>query len=345
MRPSKFVWILLALGSTLTARAHSPAEEMTEAAGRLLAALPPPLQSKAVYPIDHDERLNWHFIPRERRGVSLGELNPGQRHLVTGLLGTALSQRGLLKATAIMSLEPVLADIEKGSGPVRDAERYFVTVFGKPSTTAVWGWRFEGHHLALNFTLIPGQPIAVTPSMFGSNPAEVRTGPRQGLRILATEEDLGRQLVRSLDADQLARALLPGDVPRDIILTAGRKAELLEPHGLPVSALNASQRKLSLQLLEEYVRRYRAELADEDLRRIDDAGFDKITFAWAGGTNPGQGHYYRLQGPTFVLEYDNTQNNANHIHAVWRDLERDFGQDLLRRHYETSPHHHDSPRP
>jgi len=345
MHRTRICSLVLTFVFTLAARAHSPGEEMAEAAGRLLAALPAPLREKAVYALDHEERLNWHFIPRERHGVSLKEMDSAQRSLAFGRLGTALSQRGLLKATTIMSLEQVLAEIEKGSGPVRDPERYFVTIFGKPGSEEAWGWRFEGHHLSLNFTLIPGQPIAVTPSMMGSNPAKVLEGPRSGLRVLGVEEDLGRQLVQSLNADQSRRAFVPGDVPRDIILAPGRDAELLEPRGLSVADMTAAQRDLAKQLLEEYVRRYRSELADQDLARIRAAGVDKITFAWAGSMEPGKGHYYRLQGPTFVLEYDNTQNNANHIHSSWRDLERDFGQDLLRDHYLNSPHHQPATRP
>jgi hypothetical protein len=196
----------------------------------------------------------------------------------------------------------------------------------------------EGHHLSLNFTIADAHHVAVTPSFFGSNPGEVRSGARKGLRVLAGEEDLGRLLVKSLNEEQRKKAVFETKAPSDIITGAQRRVKALEPAGVALKELDQDQARMLWSLLEEYVRRYRPELAEEDLSRIEKAGRDKISFAWAGSVEPGQGHYYRVQGPTFLLEYDNTQNNANHIHAVWRDLKNDFGDDLLRRHYEEHPH-------
>jgi hypothetical protein len=148
-------------------------------------ALAPDQKEKAVYELEARERLDWHYVPRERGGISLKELTPAQRHLATGLLGAVLSQRGMLQATTIMSLEAVLAELEQGRGPVRDAELYYVSVFGEPAEAGSWGWRFEGHHLSLNFLVVKGHLVAVTPSFWGANPAEVKSGPRQGLRTMA----------------------------------------------------------------------------------------------------------------------------------------------------------------
>jgi hypothetical protein len=318
--------------------AHSPGEHMAEAALRLLTALEPAQRERAQFDFADSERLNWHYVPRQRRGIALQDLTLGQQQLAHALLGSALSAQGLLKAATIVSLEDVLRVLEAGRGPVRDPGLYYLSIFGTPGPHGAWGWRFDGHHLSLNLTLTDGQVRAVTPSFFGANPATVPSGPRAGLRVMAAEEDLARELVQSLDADQRRVALLPGAAPSDILLNPSRKAERLEPEGLAMNRMTAGQREALRRLIEAYVRNYRPELADADLGKIDAAGPNRIHFAWAGGLNPGEPHYYRVQGPTFILEYDNVQNAANHIHSVWRDVDNDFGIDLLRQHYEAHPH-------
>ncbi|PYK98131.1 MAG: hypothetical protein DME19_13670 [Verrucomicrobia bacterium] len=314
------------------------AEEMAMAADNFLATLTPEQTAKATYPVNANERFNWHFIPRERKGLPLKEMKPEQKHLAHALLSTALSHRGYLKASTIMSLEQVLRDLEQGKGPARDPELYFVTIFGKPDAKGTWGWRVEVHHLSLNFMLAEGKEISVTPSFLGSNPGEVRAGPRNGLRVLGAEEDLARQLVKSLNDEQKKAAIYTNSAPREIITGNDRKAKALMPMGIPAAKLNKAQSGLLWQIIREYVFRYRPEIADQDLKKIEKAGTKNLFFAWAGGVEPKKGHYYRVQGPTFLMEYDNTQNDANHIHAVWRDFERDFGDDLLREHYERVPH-------
>ena len=312
----------------------SSADKMAAAAEKFLGTLSDQEKAKATFDFSDKERLNWHFIPRERKGLPLKELRPDQAHLASALLGSGLSQRGYLKATTIMSLEQVLLELEKGSGPARDPQRYYVSIFGTPDARGTWGWRFEGHHLSVNFTIVDGRLIAGTPSFLASNPAEVREGSRKGLRVLAAEEDLGRALVKSLNAKQRAIAIITNVAPKDILTGADRSVKPLPHGGLAASQLKSEQRDLLRRLIEEYVRRHRADLADAELKKIDQAGFHRIQFAWAGGLERGEGHYYSVQGPTFLLEYDNTQNNANHVHSVWRDFENDFGVDLLRRHYD-----------
>src|SRR5437762_8499067 len=337
-------FVLLWQLAGVSARAHpaddcsAVAEEMTAAANHFLATLTPEQAAKATYPLNDNERFNWHFIPRERKGLPLKEMTPEQKHLAHALLSTALSHRGYLKASTIMSLEQVLRDLEQGKGPTRDPELYFVTIFGKPGALGRWGWRLEGHHLALNFLLVEGKEISVTPSFLGSNPGEVREGPRKGLRVLGAEEDLARQLVKSLTDEQKKAAIYTNTAPREIITGNDRKARALSPTGISAAKLNAAQTELVWQLIKEYVYRYRPEIADHDLKKIEQAGTKNLYFAWAGSTEPKQGHYYRVQGPTFLMEYDNTQNDANDIHAVWRDFEHDFGEDLLRVHYDQTPH-------
>lgn len=331
----RILFCALVASFAITVRAHGPSEEMAEAANRFLEALTPEQREKAVFELKSEERFNWHFIPRARKGLPLKEMTGAQRPLAHALLNSGMSHRGYFKATTIMTLEAILHEMEGGRGHTRDPELYFFSIFGKPEAHGTWGWRVEGHHLSLNFTVVDGHHVAVTPSFFGSNPAEVRQGPRKGLRVLGPEEDLGRKLVRSLNAEQRRVAIYTNKAPADIITSADRKARLLKPDGLALSKLNKSQSDLLWALIKEYFYRHRPEIADGELKNLEQTGPDTIFFAWAGGTEPGQGHYYRVQGPGFLIEYDNTQNDANHVHAVLRDLKNDFGEDLLREHYRT----------
>lgn len=312
---------------------------MANAANNLLAALTPEQQAKATYAFTDDERFDWHFIPKPRKGLPFGEMTPAQQRLAHGLLSSGLSSRGYVKAVTIMSLEDVLKAIEQNKGKFkRDPELYYVTIFGKPGGTDAWGWRVEGHHLSLNFVVRGDNVLAATPAFYGDNPAIVKDGPRKGLQVLAEEETLGRAFVKSLSAAQQKIAILQIETPQEMITTNARKVQLLDPPGLPAGKLTSAQKMALHELLKSYAYRHRAEVAEDDLKKIEHAGFDKVTFAWAGGLEVGQPHYYRIQGPTFLLEYDDTQNNANHIHTVWRDLENDFGDDVLKRHYDEVPH-------
>jgi hypothetical protein len=340
MRPgfvalSVFVFSQSFFGINLIA-APSPGHEMTEAANHFLASLTPEQKTKATYEFKDEERFDWHFIPKPRKGLPFKEMTSPQRLLGQALLNTGLSHGGYMKATTIMSLEQILYEVENRS-PTRDADLYFLTIFGTPGANN-WGWRVEGHHVSLNFALNAENVLAVTPLFFGANPAEIKSGPRKGLRVLGGEEDLGRALVNSLDDSQRQIAVITNAAPRDIITGNSRKTKGLEPMGIESSKLSAEQKQMLLAVIREYLFRSRPEIADTALKAIQDTGPEQLHFAWAGGLQPGQGHYYRVQGPTFLLEYDNTQDNANHIHSVWRDLQNDFGEDLLRKHYEEVPH-------
>lgn len=309
---------------------------MRAAAQNFLAALSPEQAAKARFDFATEERLNWHFIPRARKGLPFKEMDAAQQRLAHAFLSSGLSQRGYIKATTVMSLEAVLKELERGSGSVRDAELYYFSVFGEPSDARTWGWRVEGHHLSLNFTLAEGQMVAATPAFYGSNPAEVRQGPRKGLRVLAGEEDRARDLLRSLDEKQLAAAVIGKEAPADILSTNSRKAEVGPPAGLPAARMTRKQIDLLTQLLDEYFSNMPTDAASSRMDQMRRAGIEKVHFAWAGSLERGQKHYYRVQGPTFLLEYDNFQNDANHIHAVWRNLDGDFGLDLLGEHLRES---------
>jgi hypothetical protein len=326
--------VTLALAEPL-ARAKA-ADQMVGAAVSFTGALTPEQRGRATFAFEDQERFDWHFIPRARKGMPIGELSPAQQETARGLLRAGLGQRGYLKATTIFELELVLREMG-GNPDVRDPGKYYFSIFGTPSAAGTWGWRVEGHHLSLNFTVVKGI-VSSTPSFFGANPAEVRQGTRRGLRTLAAEEDLARELLTSLDADQRAAAVYTTDAPRDIVTANSRRADPLSPPGLPASRLRPPQQALLTRLIEEYLARMPDDLAAERFRAISSGGIDKITFAWAGSAEPGQPHYYRVQGPTFLVEYDNTQNDANHIHSVWRDFTGDFGRDLLTEHYLAVAH-------
>jgi hypothetical protein len=314
--------------------------EMAHAAANLWAALSDEQKAKAGFAFKDDQRYDWHFIPRPRKGLPWKEMTGGQRALASGLLVSGMSQRGYIQASTIMSLEEILKEMEQGKGPVRDSEMYFFSIFGTPGGKDPWGWRVEGHHLSLNFTIAADKGVMGGPTFMGTNPAEVREGPRKGLRVLAHEEDLARKLVKALSEDQKKKAIVSADAPKDIISYVGRKVKPIDPAGVLMADLNAENKELLTELITVYAEKLRPELAAQDLAKILKAGVDKVGFAWAGGLELGQPHYYRIQGPTFLIEYDNTQNNANHVHSVWRDYEGDFGEDLLKKHYESAPNGH-----
>jgi hypothetical protein len=284
-------------------------------------------------------RYDWAYWPTERVGVPLDLMTAEQRRLTHQLLTSLLSARGYLKVVQIMQLEQILGMLDTAGLP-RGVGHYEVVLFGKPSATESWSWRFEGHHVSLNVVVAPAG-VSVTPSFFGSNPAEVRSGPLTGFRVLGAEEDLARELVTSLSVEQRARAVVSAEAPRDIFTGNINKPEdqweawrdTLQVAGIPVAALNEVQQHWVRRILDEVVGVYRPELSAEFLSGIDQR---TLSFAWMGATERGAPHYFRLQGPDFVFEYDNVQDNGNHVHSVWRDKSQDFGMSLLGEHYRTS---------
>jgi hypothetical protein len=305
--------------------------QMATAADRYLAALTEDQKAQGTFPFDASERLNWHFIPRERKGLPIKVMTPAQRALAFGLIHTGLGASGYLRATTIMSLEEVLRDLERGTGPVRDPELYFVSIFGKPSDSERWGWRVEGHHLSLNFALEGGQIVSATPAFFGANPAEVRQGPRQGLRTLGEIEDRALRLLQALDSEQQKIAVISPEAPRDIRAANTPQPPTAAAEGIASAQLTEAQRPMLRALIETYAQDMPAEVGKAWLDEIRRAGSDAIRFAWSGPADRNQPHSYRVQGPTFLIEFNNTQNNANHIHSVWRNMLGDFGVPLASR--------------
>lgn len=321
--------------------ASSAVTDMAASASALLAAMTDDGRERIGIAFDSEERTRWHFIPPEmfpRAGVALNELNEQQALAAHGLLKAGLSQQGYLTATAIIQLEDVLKELEQSDRFARDRTAYYLTVFGTPSIHDTWAWRFEGHHLSLHFTIVDGSVTVSTPSFFGSNPAEVLSGPQRGHRALAIQEDAARALLQSLDALQLSQAVLSSVAPGDILTGTAFPAEPIAPAGLIAEKMTAAQQSLLRNLLGAHTAVMAADIATERWRRINDGGFGNVGFAWAGDQERGGPHYYRVQGPTFLIEYDNTQNDANHVHMVWRDFHGDFGTDMLREHVRSVRH-------
>jgi hypothetical protein len=307
--------------------------QMAAAAEAFLASLAPEQRQKARFDFADRERFNWHYIPRSRNGLPLKAMDANQQRRARLLLEAGLSDRGYWKATTIMALEKVLGAIEGRGWPDRDPEKYYFSIFGQPSAAGTWAWRVEGHHLSLNITVVKGRLLADAPRFLGANPAEVRQGPLAGTRVLQKEEELARALVRSLDEGQRAQAVFSAQAYRDIVTGSRAMVAPPAPEGLPAVKMTAAQQAQLYALIERYAAAMPDEIARQRMARVEQASAEALFFGWAGRLNPGEPHYYRIQGPDFLIEYDNTQNDANHIHTVWRDFDGDFGRDLLREHY------------
>lgn len=329
---------MLALASCASAHdgthpSAATASRMRIAADRVLTALPPPARDKVARPFDDRDRTDWHYTPRSRNGIALKELDAPGRDAVHALLKEALSATGYRKVVNIIELELVLREMET-FGLMRDPERYHVTIYGTPSATGAWGWRFEGHHVSLNFTLGGDKLVVDTPSFLGANPAQVPRGPRAGQRVLAAEEDEARVLLASLTEAQRREAVFDTRTYGDIVTGNAAKVDPPAPVGIAADTLTDAQRAQLEKLIDVYARTFEPGLAEARVARVREGGIGKVRFGWAGATERGKQHYYRVQGPLFLIEYDATQDGGNHVHSVWRDFSGDFGRDLLREHYE-----------
>ena len=352
-----FALVLAIFGAVVVSAQRTPsaASAMTTAATRFLESLSPEARKQATYSLEADEYLHWNFIPDEtfpRNGLPLKAMTDAQQKLAHDLLKSGLSDRGYQTYTAIIALEDILRVVEgaaraggaAGAGGAgggrgamaRDRTAYRFTVFGQPSASGNWGWRVEGHHVSLHFLVSKGAVAASTPSFAGSNPAEVQDGPDKGKRVLAMLEDSGRTLVMALDDKQRTTAIINATAPNEIVTTNQLDIKPLSPDGIKVSAMTPAQRELLNKVLDAYAGLMTPDVAAQRMARIKAAGLENIGFAWAGPVERGQRHYYRVQGPTFLIEFDNTQNNGNHVHSIWRDFSGDFGRDLLREHIKTA---------
>ena len=319
----------------------SKAQELVSTANKFIGTLDSSQKVRAVYPFDIDERYTFYFVPRDdRKGISMNELNAMQKQAAFDLIKSCLSEQAVQKITQIMELEKVLKAIEKRKEEdhYRDPGKYFLSIFGIPGDKNIWGWRLEGHHVSFHFSANEKKLVAGTPGFLGSNPAIVLDGPQKGKQVLKDETDMGFALFKTLSKDALQKTIIDTIAPHEIITVNNRKAMLDHPSGIQYSEMTSAQQQQFLQLIHLYVHRFTKLFADDMLKEIQQAGLDKLWFAWAGYTEPvmGKACYYRIQGPTIIIEYDNSQNNANHIHTVVRDLKHDFGGDRLLEHYRSA---------
>lgn len=306
------------------------AEAITASARAFLDSLDADARGRALLLFQSGERENWHYVPRRRAGLALGDMDESELRAARALLRATLSPDGHRKLEGVLLLESILGGIE-GNPAFRDPARYALALFGEPGLEIPWGFRFEGHHLSLNLTAA-GRALATTPAFLGANPAEVPSGPQKGLRVLAIEEDLGRAFLASLTPAQRKRAVISATAPLDLVTEASRRAVLAGFEGLPAAEMTPTQRAALMRLIGVYAHNFPNDIADGHLHRIERAGVERLHFAWAGSAAPKESHYYRIHGPTHLIEYDN--RGGDHIHTVFRDLNDDFGDSLLARHLQ-----------
>lgn len=335
MRPALLALALLAA----VARGHpAAANEMAEAAQGFLASLRHDQRAKAALPLGDPARMDWKFVPAERKGLYLRDMDQAQREKAAVLLRAALSAEGLRKVDGIRTLEGILRDMEKDTTGRRDPDKYAYAVFGTPAPKGTWSWRLEGHHLEVLVSIVDGHVVGLTPHFMGAAPGKVAAGPhdagKAGLEVLGDEDRLGRELALSLDAEQAKVGWLPGKAPADILSGQSRQAKRLEPVGISLDRLRPDQKATFWRIVSLNADRFRGDLAKPVVDGLRAVPEDQLHFAYIGGAKEGEGRYYRIQAPDLLIELDNTQNKANHPHAVWRDLRNDFGGDALRRHLE-----------
>ncbi len=328
--------LLLLLPVSLLAQNISGAQK----ANALINALNDQQKKKALFSFDEMNRYDWHYVPGSmlpRTGLAVKDMDSTQQMAFYELLHSFLSEQGFQRTKDIMSFEYLLKEMEPNN-PHRIPGNYFVSIYGHPGEDSVWGWKYTGHHLALNFTMVKDK-LAFAPFFFGSNPGEVKEGPKKGMRIIKDEEDLAFELVNSLSAEQKKTGVFQLKAFTDVVTTNAAQVAPLKPVGLLLKDLNKDQKNLVNKILVAYLSSMPQRIANARMNLVRTEDMNDIRFGWAGGLVKGEPHYYRIQGKTFLIEFDNTQNNANHIHMVWRDFNGDYGADLLKEHYQQSHQH------
>ena len=316
------------------------AQTMSKQVMTFLDQLPEELRESTWFSMSSEVRETFVYVPAARKGTPLSLLNEHQKEQIRNILKSSLSETGYWKSQEIIALEDVLRELENNrykandGSPMRDPLKYYFFVFGDPSGKSPWGWKFEGHHLSLNFTVSGSEIVSGTPAFMGSNPGVVRENDAIRLQVLRLETELGFELINSLTKEQLAVARFSEEAPRGIVTRMDPRAQFLNPAGISFLELTSDQKRIFQELLNVYIDNYQLGFANKLRKKIEEAGIEKLSFAWAGGLEPGIGHYYRIQGGNLLIEYDNTQNNANHVHSVVRDLTNDFAEEILRQHYE-----------
>jgi hypothetical protein len=297
-------------------------------------------RNKTQMPFNDESKIIWHYVPSSmfpRAGIQLKELDSNQKSMLDELLKTFLSETGYNKTMKIINLENILLEIS-GDSIMRNPENYSVAFYGNPEKDSLWAFSFEGHHISLNFTIHNGK-VEIAPRFLGANPARILSGPREGERTLQKEEDLGFELINSMSEEQRKMAIFQQKPFFDIVTRKATEVQPLSPVGIMYGQLTRNQQLIFLKLLDEYLSTMPPKQAEKRMNSIKDEEINEVRFGWAGATVLGEGHYYRIQGKSFLIEFDNVQNEANHIHTVWRDFDGDFGRDIIREHYKNSDHH------
>ncbi len=332
-------WLTLIVATPILAIAVVGDQQPTDAVGAaqaFLSSLDRDQHRRTVLPFDGDYRTLWRYTPAERQGISWKDMDADQTTKAHALLKASLSDMGYHRTQTVRTIEQALSQIENSTR--RDKDNYLFTFFGAPDTGGKWGWRYEGHHISLNFTYDGAKLVASTPQFFGSNPAEVQSGEHKGLRMLAKDEDLAIALLAMLSDEQRKKAIIATSAPNEIFTAENRTAARQADTGIAFKEMTQAQQDALIELIMLNAGAQRAEVVSKRMKSIEDAGYEKVVFAWMGAPDRSAAHYYRIQGPTFIIEFDNSQNRANHIHLVWRDFEGDFGRDVLKEHYEQQSH-------
>jgi Protein of unknown function (DUF3500) len=322
-------------GTIPWAATEAVAERMCSAALAFLAGLDSTRTDVALCPFARDVREDWDYRPRSRRGLPLRAMTEAQRTAAWRLVDLALSSEGAAKTRGVLALEALLQE-RTANKAYRDPLNYALAIFGRPGD-GPWAWRFEGHHVSLTLTIVPGIGLAVTPHFFGANPfsGQVTPNGHGGLAgVLERESALAFELVGGLGGADLDQVMIAPEAPPDFLTRPGRERSLARPVGLPLEAMPEGQRARAVALIELFFDHLHRDLAGPIKRRTREAGIGSIRFAWAGGTTPDRLHYYRLHGPTLLIEYDRT--DVDHAHSVWHDPTNHFGEDHLRAHREAA---------
>jgi hypothetical protein len=328
--------------------------EIKQSAITIIDSLTMLQKKRAMLNFNDTARVKWNNLPvglRARAGINIGSMADEQRRLVHRMLSASLSSQGYLKATSIMHLDNLLnmyVDTLHSRKEMNDTlyqfmrdlkwshQNYYLAFFGNPATDKDWGYKLEGHHLSVNFTF-HDQELSVTPMFVGTDPAEYPILEYAGWRVLSKEEDFGLKLIKMLSEKQKQKATMSKEVPGDIITSAESGKRLVDYWGIKGSELNASQQEVLKSIVREFVFNLVYEKATEEYGKILKAGVQNIYFGWIGSYEEKEPHYYILNGPTFLIEFDNNggpRKAANHIHAIWREKGNEFGEDVLKKHYE-----------
>ncbi len=340
MKNNKLLLAILATALATTFSFYKKEPVHANQATDFIQSLNAEQKKKVLLPFYHLSGHKWHFIPASQsnpHGVAMKDLDGNQKQKLQVLLQAYLSTKGYNRTKNIMDLEYVLKELNPAHTS-RIPENYFVAIYGTPHKDSVWGWSFQGHHVALNFTVVKNQ-IAFAPFFFGSNPAEVKEGPKKGMRVIKEEEEIAFELVNTFTEDQLQKAMIQQQAFEEVVTVNAIQVEALPQAGISIKELTPSQKRILNKLIGAYLSAMPPALATMRFKKMEQEDLSNIYFGWAGATKKGEGHYYRIQGKTFLIEFDNTQNNANHIHTVWRDFNGDFGRDLLTEHYKTAHRH------